>query len=120
SPLAQAAPAEALAPAKPAGEMEAEGALADLAVANAEPAEALEEKAKLEAAGRAETKDVQPARYIEAKVKGDLDNYQPSRPEQPKAARPVAASATNKDAEAGVDAPAPNDGAAAWAAPRLG
>lgn len=120
APLAQAAPAEKLAPAQPIKEMEAEGALADLAVANAEPPAVREEQGMPEAAKRAETKEERPARFVEAKVKGDFDDYQPSRPEQPKAAKPVTAASTNKDMETGLDAPAVNDGAAAWAAPGLG
>lgn len=112
APLAQAAPASP--------EPEAEAALADLAVGSDEPAPALEKQAVMKEAEREESKDAAPARFIEARVKGDFDER--SRPEQPKAARPVTASdSTNSKTDdlVAFDAPASND-SGAWAAPGLG
>lgn len=117
APLAQAAPAE---PVAPSPDPEAEAALADLAVGSAEPVPALEKQMAMKAAEREESKDAAPARFVEARAKGDFDDL--SRPEQPRAARPVTASDSTKskmDELAALDAAASNDGGA-WAAPGLG
>ena len=130
-PAAQAASSAraeglAAAPSSPEGKGagEAEAALADLAAANTEPAPADGGQGKLKSAEREEAKEDQAARFVEARVKGDFDDYQPSRPEQPKAAKPVTAVAPMKENLAGLAEPsAPataKDSGASWAQPGLG